>query len=57
MPFLDESDPNERELERWTRTADFFDRWRALEVGIDGETASVTGTLPLRELLEVLDPT
>ena len=57
VPFLDESDPNERELERWTRTADFFDRWRALEVEIDGEIASVTGTLPLRELLEVLDPT
>jgi len=56
VPFLDESDPNERDLERWTRESEFFDRWRALEVGIEGEIATATGTLPLRELLEVLNP-
>lgn len=54
LTFLDERDVRERDIEDWTRASDAFRLWRDLEFELDGPVATVTATVPTRDLTDAL---
>ncbi|UIP01352.1 twin-arginine translocation signal domain-containing protein (plasmid) [Halobaculum sp. CBA1158] len=54
LTFLSDRDPRERDLEEWTLN-DRFDLWRDIEISVDGASATVSGSVPTRDVFSAIN--
>lgn len=50
--FLDDRGPDERDLEDWTREDDLFNRWREIDIAVDGRFGFIRGEIRNRDLFD-----